>query len=387
MGTGGRGVPFIANRLKLRGKRRRPGRIGRMAPGMLLAFAALGGRGLPVVAEEVEVSPPAAPVVQEGIWPSPKLMQLMLARWAEEVSDTYKLDDEQRLRVREGITQRWGTFLNERRSTIQPLINEFIELRMELEPPDKERVQAWAERALPVLDQFREQVREGSGEFRKVLKPMQRAKFELDALQFGVGLRVAEYKLKQWQGGEFEPEDFWEPVRRSERQENWQKRRQDREQHRQRIEQEASAESTGATADSSDQIALEMDAWEKHVAEFIERFRLDEGQQSAARSFLSELKGRALAHRDRRRDDILKLEERIAQPTNGEAEVEEIKKKLVELYGPIDDLFQELQKRLESLPTAPQRAAASVKAPEVRASPQKAQGKPQEDVPGAPSTP
>lgn len=295
----------------------------------------------------------------EGLWPSPKLMQLMLARWAEEVSDTYELDDDQRRTVREDITRRWGTFLTERRSTIQPLINEFIELRMELEPPAREQVQAWAERALPMLNRFREQVREGNTEFRKVLKPLQRAKFEVDALQFGVGLRVAEYKLKQWQEGEFKPEDFWEPLRRSEREENWQKRREDRREHRQRIEQEMAETTAEATAEPADQIELEMEAWERHVAAFITRYGLDEGQQSAARSFLSELKGRALAHRDRRRDDILRLEERLAQPTSSADEVEEIKKKLVELYGPVDDLFQELQKRLDSLPTAPQRAAAA----------------------------
>ena len=86
-------------------------------------------------------------------------------------------------------------------------------------------------------------------------------------------------------------------------------------------------------------------------------FNLNEGQRTTAVSCLSELKQRAIAHRDRRREDIARLEFRIEHNAASDAPLDELKKQLSELYGPIDDMFKELQTRLELLPTAEQRAA------------------------------
>jgi small-conductance mechanosensitive channel len=88
-------------------------------------------------------------------------------------------------------------------------------------------------------------------------------------------------------------------------------------------------------------------------------FNLDEGQRTAAVSCLSDLKQRAIAHRDRRREDIARLEYRIEHKTATDVPLDDLKKQLSELYGPIDDMFKELQTRLDQIPTVLQREAVA----------------------------
>ncbi len=299
---------------------------------------------------------PAEPAPPEGLWPSPKLLNLMLLRWAEETCAEYDLDDPQRVKVCDDLVEQWSGFLAENRSVIQPLANEFIEMRMTLEPPSKERVHAWAERALPVFEKTRDQIRESHDEFRKVLRPMQRAKFEVDALQMSAGMAIAEQKLKEWKQGEFDKDVFWEPLP-AERRARREERREERRRRRTEPDPTAVAEPPKTPVD---QIAAELDSWEKYVADFVQLFHLDEGQRTAALSCLSELRERAIAHRERRREEIARLEYRIQNNTaTPDAPLDELKKQLSELYGPIDDIFKELQTRLEQIPTADQRAAAA----------------------------
>ncbi len=288
----------------------------------------------------------------DGLWPSPKLTELLLARWADRVCDLYEMDQTQRVKAREVVVKRWGTFLDENRSTLRPLLSELLEMRMELEPPSKQRVQAWADDALPAFEQFREQVNEGTSEFRELLNPLQQGKFQVQALQLEVGMKVAEHQLKKWQAGDIDVGDLWEPIgaegrRRAER----------RQRH---VEKAEKAEAAAfETAETTDQILLELNAWDTYVETFIRVYDLNAGQQAAVRSCLSELKERALAHRDRRRDDIAKLEHRIRNYSGSDEERVELEKQLAELYGPIDEMFRELKQRIERVPTEAQRATVA----------------------------
>ena len=310
----------------------------------------------PSAAAAASTPVPGATAELEGLWPSPRMLDLMLNRWAEEICAEYDLNEAQSAWTREKFAERWGAFLREHRPLLQPLANEFIEMRIDLHPPSKERVQSWAERTAPLLEQVREQARQGQDDFRGILRPLQRAKFEVDALQMSVGLALAEQKLKQWRQGEFEKDHFWEPppADRSERREYRRRRRA-------RIEQEERA--MEETIKPVDQIAVEMDLWEKYVADAVMAFNFDEGQRTTALSCLSELRDRAIAHRDRRRDDIAQLERRLENHTGSEGELTDLKKQLAELYGPIDDMFQELKTRIERIPTVEQRAGAEERRP------------------------
>lgn len=289
------------------------------------------------------------PAQMEGIWPSPKLMDLLLRRWAQEVSNRHDLDKARLAKVEQAVVKRWGTFFSENRSQIQPLINEFAELQMEMEPPSKERVQDWARRATPVFDQFRGQIKEGNTEVRELLGPLQAAKFDVEAMAFDAALAGVRGKLEKWENGDFAPREFWMPTPAERRKMHEAKRRE-----RETRERQYAADKPEKA--EQDQIALELESWDKYVEEFVRLYGFDESQRTTALSCLSELKQRAIDHRDTRRDDIAKLEERIENHTGSEQDLAEIKKQLSELYGPIDGMFKELKDRLAQIPTAEQRA-------------------------------
>jgi len=294
----------------------------------------------------------ARPPYVEGLWPSPKLTEFMLVRWADRTCDLYEMDEAQRAKAREAVVKRWGRYFNENRSAIAPLLNEFLEMRMDLEPPAKERVQDWADRAGPTFESFRKQVDQGADEFRELLTPEQEAKFEVQALQLEIGIDIAGKRLEEWQAGKIKIEDIWEPL-------GTEGRRSRAELRQRRAEEVKEATERATAAAETDQIAIELSAWDKYVETFIQVYALDEGQRAAVRSCLSELKQRAFAHRDRRQADIIELEQRIKKYSGADAERAELEKQLTELYGPIDEMFKELKRRIEQVPTEAQRAAVS----------------------------
>jgi hypothetical protein len=290
--------------------------------------------------------------VDSGLWPSRKLMRSMLTRMADDMVGRYGLSDDKRDQVRNATVDRWMDFLSDNRTKLQPLVNEFLEMRLALEPPFEEQVKEWAERALPVFDETRSQIEQNWNDLREVLNPWQRAKFEIDALATKAGLEVAQRRLTQWKQGQFELTDVWEPRDRAAQRQARERRAAERAERRERIEAEASA------AEPSDQIELELDSWDRYAAEFISKHDLDEAQRDSVRSTLTEVKARAQAHRDRHREEIVELERRIEAPDPSDDDREAIKGELVRLYGPIDELFAELQRRLDSVPTESQKSRA-----------------------------
>lgn len=285
----------------------------------------------------------------EGLWPSPKLMESILIRWVDRVSEPYELDDAQRARVHEGAVKRWQPFFEANRMELQPLVNQFLEMRMGLQPPTQESVQNWAENIEPLFRKFRNEFLEGAHDFREVLNPSQRLKFEVNQAKASIGLQFAAQTMMRWKNGEYEEGDLWRPTRRYRQ----------GQQKRDSQQSDTSAIKFGEQSTKPvDQIALEVDAWEKYVVDFAKTYELDRAQRLTADSVLSELRQRAIDHRDRRRSDILRLEAHIAHFFGGETELTKLKNQLVELYGPIDEMFKELTRRIESLPSSEQRTRA-----------------------------
>ncbi len=280
---------------------------------------------------------------QDGLWPTPKLMNSLLLRWTAKLSQQYELDDAQHEELQKEILKRWPAFLQENRRNIQPLVNQFLEMRMAMEPPRKEDVQLWAKHAQPILEGISQQILEGATEVRGVLTPDQRIIFDTDQLQLAAGLQLARTKIQAWEKGDIEPTDFWQPTPQARTQSN------------------DSPSGTPAPPTSVlpnmdalipiDQITKELSVWDEFVLNFIKRYALNESQQDAARSILTEMKQRALAHRDHNREAINALETSIRQNPGTEKELDTIRKNLVSLYGPIDTMFETLRRRIRAIPT------------------------------------
>jgi len=300
----------------------------------------------------------------DGLWPGERMIELTVRRWAAEAASQFELTEEQHREVERSMLDRWPRFFRENRNELQPLVNEFFEARLELEPPSPERVRNWAERAMPVFDRFAQEYDAGVKELRPLLTDEQGGRFIERETQMRAWLALTRGRLSEWQQGRFETAEWWEPVRGSTT-------------HPPPTEPtrvgpvDAGATPANSAAGSStsgafgdhppDQVVLELDAWDRYVADVIERFRFNDGQQQTARSILKEMKDRALAHRNRHRDEITQLEENLAAGNPDDSDA--IGRELTRLYGPIDEMFRELSARVELIPTAAQRRAATQPAP------------------------
>lgn len=279
-----------------------------------------------------------------GLFPTPQLVDLMLRRWANDVSAQYDLDEQQRDKLTEAVSRRWGSFFEKNRGKMEPLFNEFMEMRLRVEAPDEKRMRDWAARASPMLARVRQHVDEGMSEFRDVLEPHQLAQFEERVKTFRGRLDEASSWLGRLESGDFEGEDLrglWESS--GERAERRRQRR-------------AAADHGKETESPKDRVEIELDTWRAYVESFVTTNDLDQGQRDAALSCFSEIRLRAIAHRDRQEKEIESLERRIEIFDGSDAQFAELKKKLEELYGPFDVMFAELERRLETILTVEQKA-------------------------------
>lgn len=327
---------------------------------MKLSLIALVMIVFPLQAPKKE-APPAtaetqeAPTASDGLWPSPRMRDLMLSRWVDQVGRQFDLGEKETDQLRESVVKRWGEFIGDNRATLKPLINDFLEMRLGRKPPSKEQVETWAREALPMFKKTRTQFDEGKDDFTEVLNPLQQGKFAVQLLKLVVGMNLVEHRLTQLADGNIDDDAldmFWEEPGMTNAD-----RRQRREQRR-RERAEAIEQAVRAKTAATDPIDVELTAWEQYATDFIRRFNLDAGQRTTARSCLTELTERARAHGDRHRADVTRIETQIAGFTGSEEELATLKEKLTELYGPIDEMFKELEARLNQIPTAAQRAKA-----------------------------
>ena len=308
---------------------------------LLLVLIATGGviAAFPQPASQpAAITPPANDASPDGYWPDEAMVSGLLHRWTNAAAEAYSLSPRQREQLRTQLGERWSEFLLDHRAELQPLLREYLEVRVAGCVPPAEAARSWARRALPQFDALRQCVREGAEEFSDLLDEHQRAKFHADQARLESRFEGLHDRLWWWEQGSFTPQDWrqlTEPAGTKER----------------------SAESQPSPAD---ELELEMSAWDRYVRLFVTRYGLDATQRLAAESILTELKDRARAHHHRHRLRIAALEELIRRPELL-ASTAQVEQKLAELYGPIDAMFAELQRRVERIPTRGQRRQAEDK--------------------------
>lgn len=281
----------------------------------------------------------------EGMWPTPQMIDGLLSRWADETALKYELDDGQTARCRDVVTKRWTTFLRQNRPALQPLLNQYIEARLALQPPEPESVRRWAEQAMPVFQDFQRQMRETQVELSAILTLTQRTRLRLENIKINTGLQLFQTRLEAWQQGQFAQNDWWDSPPRQ-RRENLQ------------AKQDPRRRNTLAPSKAKTRIDGEFLRWDYFVARFADKYKLDDSQREAAYSILRECKQKALTHRDRYRARLERLEKSIALSDKlGDRLPDDLRAEAVAMYGPIDALFVELKTRLEQIPTTAQTEA------------------------------
>lgn len=265
-----------------------------------------------------------------GFWPSDRMLEYFVKRASRDLGQEYELTDEQLGQTEAQMLSRWPKWIKKNQQTIQPLFNEMIEMRLNPDPPDAAAVADWAKRALPIFDEFRSEIEKGNDDFRSVLTPRQQAKFDTQRLVFAMGLDVTEKRLKRWQQGKVEPTEVWDAPGQDQR--------------RKRRATEMAQDEGGARP---------IDRWQAYVDQFILRYQLDKNQAESARSILAEIKTRAQKHLDTVADQLTAINQRMNGATKDTRAA--LNKQREKLEKPVEDLFDELQRRLEALLTSAQR--------------------------------
>lgn len=281
----------------------------------------------------------------DGFWPTHKMIEGLLLRWADRTATTFELDDKQRRTLERQLLKRWPDFLNANRTTLQPLFNEYIESRLGYTPPDPDSVKKWSTRALPLFEKLSEQMLETQRDMGEFLTPKQRAKLVRESLKVSAGLEMFRAKLKSWRRGTFDVNEWWDAPPGADRPHDTQAKRDP---------PDAAPDLVG------DRVDEELLRWDYFVSDFVDKYKLLGAQRETAYSVLRECKGRARAFRDRNRVRMEELENEVsAAATLTEAQ----RDRIAAMYGPIDRVFADLKERLDAIPTTAQSAAANAPPP------------------------
>ena len=316
-------------------------------------------------------APPPPP--SAGFWPTDRMMYLFIDRMTEELGKTYGFNEEQLHQTRELWKDEFPAWLNEHRHEIQQLTNEYFEALLEDKPPDPEFVADWAQRVLPLVDEFAERCETVSEQMRPFLTEDQQLTLDGQLAGFRVGMKYLNQRLVGWAEGGFDAETEWH--RSPGFKENEEARNRQMAQEAQEAEIAARGgvpKSTGETGGAAGDAAGAArdngrsavssrpagDDWEKYVEDFIRRYQLNAEQQATAHKYLRTLQERRLSCA-RNANELKKARQAAANPQRPATGAEE---QLQRLNRPLDNMFTQLKEKLDSIPTRKQRAEAGSKA-------------------------
>jgi hypothetical protein len=184
---------------------------------------------------------------------------------------------------------------------------------------------------------IREEIFRGNMEWREVLNEEQKKLHDRDLNQMTKWFENVEGGLDRWAGGDVRPADVAG-----------------------RLSKRPQAVRVGRMED----------AWDYYVRHFIQMYQLDEGQQQVAYSILRDLKTKANRYRESHKERFDQIEAEKAKIE--EARPKEMSKDERDAYfkryaelnrqreraeKPLADLFDQLRRQLETIPTADQRRA------------------------------
>lgn len=269
----------------------------------------------------------------------------VLEAYIGQITRYYNLNKEQEEYTRKLLNQKVKGFLNDHERDVRALMAEYMEYQLSQELPDPQAAQAFAKKAGPLARDIRKEIFEGNMRWREILNDQQRAKHDQDLKQMTTFFDGLEQGLERWKDGRVQPSDL--PGRIGPR-----------------------PASLGQKPE---------DAWDYWVKNFIQSYKLDEGQQQTATSILRELKDEAARYRDSNKERFGELDTAQkairdrAPKTDPEGlakyqeETAKISKQKAELERPINALFDQLRSRVEAIPTVDQRKARQAQIDRLRA--------------------
>ncbi len=328
-----------------------------------------------------------------GIMLSPSVMEKLLDRIAEKMASDLQFDEAQAEESRRIFKENVLKFMKQNQREMTQLTNEFLEMRLDGNPPTPEAVADWSKRAMPMLERTKEIVSNVSEQMRPIMNDEQQVKMEASLAAFEVGTNFVGRRLQNWSDGGFDvATDWWkspgvQKLDRERARELESAVRQARETklavlrgEQPPIVAQAAAEtaepvvpvSSTETPAPSDPVqpqtiapkatakaaATPKDEWTVYAESFIARYKLNADQQQKAMTHL----GNAQAQREnflrgkgRQMEDI----ERTFKAAKTQEEVKSADEQYQKLMKPVDRMFDNLKEKLDGLPTREQRKNAS----------------------------
>lgn len=325
------------------------------------------------------------PLPPAGFWPTDRMIELFIDRWVEDdYADQLDFDQDQIFMTQELLKERLPEWLHEHRPEIMQLSNEWFEALLAKEPPDPLYVADWAQRALPVLNDFADMAEGVTGEMRDYMTEDQRVLLDGQMAAFRVGVNFMTQRLGGWSEGRFDPENEWfgnPEARRVQREREaainaeMESAKRDAMGLPPESSQGAAAAAGGAqpAEQSSESRALTTateDEWKRYVDEFIRRYQLNEEQQAEAYRILRSVQEQRDGYLRRVSPRLDQVSARLAAASSDE-EKQRIEEQAERLKRPLERMFTILRERLEPLPTRKQRSEALAR--EKTATPQPAE--------------
>ncbi|MBI5865616.1 MAG: hypothetical protein HZB38_14130 [Planctomycetes bacterium] len=319
-----------------------------------------------------------------GLVLTPAVMDKLLDRFSERMSTYLRLDeaqaDETRRVFKEGVLR----FLKENQGDLNKLANDFLEKRLDVEPPTPDQVAEWADRALPMFSKGRELVTQITDGMRPYLDDEQQARMDATIAAVDVGSELLNKRLNKWSQGGFDVATEWYRSPGAQRLDRERARTLETAMTQARSERLAAlngepppggAEMTvtpvGTTPAAPARVKAEAapaqpkDEWEQYVDAFIARYALDSSQQQKAHLFLDDAR--------RQRDNFLRGKgtqmeetEKAFKTASTPELVKAAEERYQQLMLPVERMFDRLKERLDGLPTREQRRNAAEPKPVIR---------------------
>ncbi len=275
------------------------------------------------VAREVAAIPPWRPMGR---------LDLLNARIAER----YELDAAQSAKVKAAVMREAGRFLVSNAGVIFSQTQDLLETRSRGLPITADRVARWSTESRPLMEDLSKRVEALSVEFAAVVGPSGKKLLQQDIQSFRKRQKTVTELTQRWAAGKWTPQDWDAPEGSTPATPP----------KRPTLASEAVNQSpqSASQAVSRRWVAYDPSTWFAFVLVFETRFALDAGQKSAAESIHGELVSRAEAYQSVHSGKLKQIPK--SQRTTHEA------------FAPIRNLFQELQSRLDAIPTSSQRHQA-----------------------------
>jgi hypothetical protein len=308
-----------------------------------------------------EVPPP-------GFYPSERMLELVIDRFTErQMTRSFALDEDQLFTARELLKERFVPWAQENMVRMNEVGMEFWEAWLDDRPPTTEWVAQWAQRALPLLDDFSEQVESFGDELRPHLTEDQQIIMDAELAATRVVTDFTSRRLAGWAEGAFDPRADWH------RSPQFAKAEQERQTELTHTVAEVrnevhpaghgvgeAADGQAAPKETAAAARQSQDEWTRYVEDFIRRYELSPEQQSRAYTTLR-VQAESRDTYLRRNADRFARAEQLMKSADSERNRAQAEQVLAQRTKTIDNKFTVLKEKLNKLPTRKQRLAASEK--------------------------